>query len=51
MNTLTDAGKPHAHESARLHVTGKAPYIDDIPELAGTLHAAIGLSPSPTADC
>ena len=45
MNTLTDAGKPHAHESARLHVTGKAPYIDDIPELAGTLHAAIGLSP------
>ena len=33
------------HESARLHVAGAAPYIDDLPELAGTLHAALGLSP------
>ena len=33
-----------AHESARLHVTGAAQYADDIPELAGTLHAAPGLS-------
>ena len=33
------------HESAHLHVAGAAPYIDDLPELAGTLHAALGLSP------
>jgi xanthine dehydrogenase large subunit len=33
-----------AHESARLHVTGSATYADDIAELAGTLHAAPGLS-------
>jgi xanthine dehydrogenase large subunit len=33
------------HESATLHVTGRAAYVDDLPELAGTLHAALGLSP------
>ncbi len=33
------------HESAHLHVAGEATYIDDIPELAGTLHCALGLSP------
>jgi xanthine dehydrogenase large subunit len=33
------------HESAHLHVAGAAPYTDDIPEAAGTLHAALGLSP------
>jgi xanthine dehydrogenase large subunit len=33
------------HESAHLHVAGEATYIDDIPEAAGTLHAALGLSP------
>ncbi len=33
-----------AHESAHLHVQGRAPYIDDLPELAGTLHAAFGMS-------
>jgi xanthine dehydrogenase large subunit len=33
------------HESAHLHVRGGAPYTDDLPELAGTLHAALGLSP------
>src|SRR6185436_7676184 len=32
-------------ESAYLHVAGEATYIDDIPELAGTLHCALGLSP------
>ncbi|ALU90438.1 xanthine dehydrogenase molybdopterin binding subunit [Herbaspirillum rubrisubalbicans] len=37
-------GKPHPHESARLHVTGEATYTDDIVELQGTLHAALGLS-------
>ena len=38
-------GTPRPHESAHLHVQGSAPYIDDLPELAGTLHAALGLSP------
>ena len=38
-------GQPLPHESAHLHVAGAAPYIDDLPELAGTLHAALGLSP------
>ena len=33
------------HESAHLHVAGTAAYVDDLPELAGTLHAALGLSP------
>jgi xanthine dehydrogenase large subunit len=36
-------GRPH--ESAHLHVAGAAPYVDDLPELAGTLHCALGLSP------
>ncbi|MDE2415003.1 MAG: xanthine dehydrogenase molybdopterin binding subunit, partial [Comamonadaceae bacterium] len=38
-------GISQAHESAALHVTGSATYTDDIPELAGTLHCALGLSP------
>jgi xanthine dehydrogenase large subunit len=38
-------GRPRPHESAHLHVAGAAPYTDDLPELAGTLHAALGLSP------
>ncbi|SAL16343.1 xanthine dehydrogenase [Caballeronia terrestris] len=33
-----------AHESAHLHVSGRASYTDDIPVVAGTLHAALGLS-------
>jgi xanthine dehydrogenase large subunit len=37
-------GTPLPHESAHLHVSGRAPYCDDIPELRGTLYAAIGLS-------
>ena len=59
MNRITDApfvtpatalatgtvGHSAAHESAALHVAGSATYIDDLPELAGTLHAALGLSP------
>jgi xanthine dehydrogenase large subunit len=40
-----EAGRARPHESAHLHVAGAAPYIDDLPELAGTLHAALGLSP------
>ena len=37
-------GVPRRHESAELHVLGQATYTDDIPELQGTLHAALGLS-------
>ncbi len=33
-----------AHESAHLHVSGEATYVDDQRELAGTAHAALGLS-------
>jgi xanthine dehydrogenase large subunit len=39
------AGQSKAHESARAQVTGAATYIDDIPELRGTLHAAPVCSP------
>ena len=38
-------GISRTHESAALHVAGEATYIDDMPELAGTLHCALGLSP------
>ena len=41
-------GISRQHESAHLHVAGEAPYIDDQPELAGTLHCAIGMSPVAT---
>ncbi len=53
-NTSAEATAMHAgarvgvsrpHESAELHVTGTATYTDDIPELTGTLHCALGLSP------
>jgi len=40
----TEVGQARKHESAELHVRGQATYTDDIPELAGTLHAALGLS-------
>jgi xanthine dehydrogenase large subunit len=39
-----EAGQSRPHESATLHVSGQAAYTDDLPELAGTLHAALGLS-------
>jgi xanthine dehydrogenase large subunit len=39
-----EIGTAIAHESAALHVSGAAIYVDDIVELDGTLHAAIGLS-------
>ena len=38
-------GISRPHESAHLHVAGEATYVDDLPEAAGTLHAALGLSP------
>ena len=34
--------KPHPHDSARLHVRGLAPYIDDLREPQGLLHIAVG---------
>lgn len=37
-------GTSHFHESARAQVAGAATYIDDIPEVKGTLHAAPILS-------
>jgi xanthine dehydrogenase large subunit len=37
-------GSPLPHDAARLHVTGAARYIDDIPTPAGALHLAFGLS-------
>jgi len=37
-------GEPHPHDSAHLHVTGKALYCDDIALPAATLHAAFGIS-------
>jgi xanthine dehydrogenase large subunit len=42
-------GTPLRHESAHLHVSGEARYTDDLPEPAGTLHAAIGTSRLPHA--
>ena len=41
----TELGRELVHESALLHVTGQATYTDDIPELRGTLYAALVLSP------
>lgn len=38
-------GTPQPHDAARRHVRGTAPYIDDLPDPAGLLHAAVGLSP------
>ncbi len=37
-------GSPIPHDSAPLHVTGRARYVDDQPVPAGTLHLAFGLS-------
>ena len=37
-------GQPHFHESARAQVAGSAHYIDDLPEVKGTLYAAPILS-------
>jgi xanthine dehydrogenase large subunit len=37
-------GVSRAHESAALHVLGQATYTDDVAEVRGTLHAALGLS-------
>lgn len=39
-----EVGLSRPHESAVLHVLGEATYTDDVPEIYGTLHAALGLS-------
>lgn len=39
------AGRSQQHESAAAQVAGTATYIDDLPEVRGTLHAAPILSP------
>ena len=43
-NTNAAAGQSHFHESARAQVAGAVNYIDDIPEVKGTLFAAPILS-------
>ena len=42
--TVRAMGQPHFHESARAQVAGSAHYIDDLPEVKGTLYAAPILS-------
>lgn len=37
-------GRPLPHDAARLHVTGEARYVDDLPTPANCLHLAFGLS-------
>ncbi|NBW24645.1 MAG: xanthine dehydrogenase molybdopterin binding subunit [Betaproteobacteria bacterium] len=44
MSAAPTSTLPH-HESAARHIDGRAQYIDDLPEVAGTLHAAPILSP------
>jgi xanthine dehydrogenase large subunit len=39
------AGTSQAHDSAALHVSGRAEYCDDLALPAGTLHGAFGMSP------
>jgi xanthine dehydrogenase large subunit len=43
-STTPACGVSRPHESARAQVAGKATYVDDIPEVKGTLHAAPILS-------
>jgi xanthine dehydrogenase large subunit len=42
MNKLTTVGKSIPHDSAELHVSGSATYVDDIAEIEGTVHVAPG---------
>jgi xanthine dehydrogenase large subunit len=44
---MTSLGKPVPHDSAVGHVTGQAPYIDDLRRMAGELH--VGFVGSPIA--
>ncbi len=49
LDDFTQVHISRPHESAHLHVSGRATYTDDIPLVAGTLHAALGLSTKPHA--
>lgn len=44
IQTLNAVSRPLPHDSARAHVAGRALYTDDMPEAAGMLHGAFGLS-------
>jgi xanthine dehydrogenase large subunit len=41
---MPEVARPLRHDSAEGHVTGGARYVDDLPELPGTLHLAFGLA-------
>ncbi|MBL6626434.1 MAG: molybdopterin-dependent oxidoreductase, partial [Alphaproteobacteria bacterium] len=43
--THPEIGVSRTHESAALHVTGRARYVDDMALPAGNVHIALGLSP------
>ena len=43
-NATTIVSKSHPHDSGPLHVTGSAPYVDDLPTPANALHACFGLA-------
>jgi xanthine dehydrogenase large subunit len=45
MNAISPVGVATPHDSAAKHVSGRAIYIDDMPEPPGLLHAYLGLSP------
>jgi xanthine dehydrogenase large subunit len=45
MNAIGSIGSSIPHDSAAKHVSGRAVYIDDMPEPPGMLHAYISLSP------
>jgi xanthine dehydrogenase large subunit len=45
MNASLSQGAALAHDSALGHVTGRAPFADDVPEVPGLLHGALLLSP------
>ena len=44
-NRTTAIHTPLAHESAALHVTGRAAYVDDMALPANSVHIVLGLSP------
>jgi xanthine dehydrogenase large subunit len=41
---MSEVARPLRHDSAAGHVAGSALYVDDLPEVPGTLHLAFGLA-------
>jgi xanthine dehydrogenase large subunit len=41
---MPEVARPLRHDSAEGHVSGRAFYVDDLPEAPGTLHLAFGLA-------